>query len=197
MTDTPRLPAPASALRLLDLWFEQHETLTRANYAGLISQRVYDDAMAAEPHEPPIERHPDMNRRQALLDLLQGWDDPDQEQAPRQRPPAEPHEPQGLDVETLLALLGPSHPHDEGRDCGTCKAYNLLIRLRDEATSEYHEHVAGDRHEHPYNGPHSHGGVSALRDEATSERPSIQDAGGEGYSAGMAYRDVATSEEKG
>lgn len=28
--------------------------------------------------------------------------------------------------ERLLALLGPSHPHDEGRDCGTCAAYNLL-----------------------------------------------------------------------
>ena len=27
---------------------------------------------------------------------------------------------------------------------------------------EYHEHVAGDKHSHPYNGPHSHGGVSAL-----------------------------------
>jgi hypothetical protein len=26
----------------------------------------------------------------------------------------------------LLELLGPSHPHDEGRDCGTCAAYNLL-----------------------------------------------------------------------
>lgn len=29
---------------------------------------------------------------------------------------------------------------------------------------EYHEHVAGDKHSHPYNGPHSHGGVSALYD---------------------------------
>jgi hypothetical protein len=31
-----------------------------------------------------------------------------------------------------------------------------------EADPEYHEHVAGDKHSHAFNGPHSHGGVSAL-----------------------------------
>jgi len=30
------------------------------------------------------------------------------------------------------------------------------------ADPEYHEHVAGDKHSHAFNGPHSHGGVSAL-----------------------------------
>jgi hypothetical protein len=37
-----------------------------------------------------------------------------------------PPAPAPLDVAKLLALLGPSHPHDEGRECGACKAYNLL-----------------------------------------------------------------------
>lgn len=32
---------------------------------------------------------------------------------------------------------------------------------------EYHEHVAGDKHSHAYNGPHSHGGVEALVGSAT------------------------------
>ena len=36
---------------------------------------------------------------------------------------------------------------------------------------EYHEHVAGDRHAHPFNGPHSHGGVSSLWERRRSVQP--------------------------
>lgn len=52
---------------------------------------------------------------------------------------------------------------------GECIPRNATLRiLRDLLTasrtveSNYHEHVAGDRHSHSFNGPHSHGGVSAL-----------------------------------
>lgn len=41
------------------------------------------------------------------------------------------------------------------------------------AHPEYHEHVAGDKHAHAYNGPHSHGGVSALvSGDSVDEEPS-------------------------
>ena len=44
----------------------------------------------------------------------------------------------------LLALLGPSHPHDEGRECGTCAAYNLLVAAPPVAGAEVPDH------NHPY-----------------------------------------------
>ena len=42
-------------------------------------------------------------------------------------------------------------------------AVNDLRARLEGADTEYHEHVAGDKHSHAFNGPHSHGGVSALR----------------------------------
>lgn len=41
----------------------------------------------------------------------------------------------------LLALLGPSHPHDEGRDCGTCAAYNLLVAAPPVAGAEWKDAI--------------------------------------------------------
>jgi DNA modification methylase len=58
--------------------------------------------------------------------------------------------------------------------------------------SEYHEHVAGDRHEHEFDGPHSHGGVTALRTEAAPPDPIpavvLDPFGGSGTTARVANR---------
>jgi hypothetical protein len=40
---------------------------------------------------------------------------------------------------------------------------------------EYHEHVAGDEHAHPFSGPHSHGGVSTLRAPVARNHPTAEE----------------------
>lgn len=47
-----------------------------------------------------------------------------------------------------------------------------LTPSREPLDPEYHEHVAGDKHAHAYNGPHSHGGVSALTSREPLDPPS-------------------------